>query len=118
MQYQIFVQNPTENRFAAFVFGVLDCFAEGATEAEALAKAEILLEEQLAKGKVVTVDKPTLNPVLSKSSHAALIGHGMFKDDPTFDDFLERMSELRQQADRQDLAVGWAMPTAEIAHRN
>jgi predicted RNase H-like HicB family nuclease len=63
MQYQIFVQNPTENRFTAFVFGVPDCAAEGSTEAEALAKAESLLEAQLAKGKVVTVDKPTSSPV-------------------------------------------------------
>jgi hypothetical protein len=30
------------------------------------------------------------------------MGHGMFKDDPTFDDFLERMAEIRQRADRQE----------------
>ncbi len=101
MQYQIFVQNPTESHFTASVIGMPTCVAEGHTEAEALAKAEILLDEQLAKGKIFMVDRPT-SDVPKKSSHAALIGHGMFKDDPTFDDFLERMAEVRQRADRQE----------------
>jgi predicted RNase H-like HicB family nuclease len=105
MQYQIFVQNPAESHFTAFVFGMPTCVAEGNTEAEAIARAEDLLDEQLAKGKIVTVDKPTPSDAPQKSRHAALLGHGMFKDDPTFDDFLERMAEVRQRADRQEAAM-------------
>jgi hypothetical protein len=56
MQYNIFIQNPTENHFTASVIGVPDCVAIGITEAEALDQAKILLEAQLAKGKIVTVD--------------------------------------------------------------
>jgi predicted RNase H-like HicB family nuclease len=102
MQYRIFGQNPAESHFTASVIGMPTCVAEGQTEAEALAKAEILLDEQLAKGKIFMVDKPALSDVPEKSCHAALMGHGMFKDDPTFDDFLERMAEIRQRADRQE----------------
>jgi predicted RNase H-like HicB family nuclease len=51
MQYQIFVQNPAESHFTASVLGMSACVAEGHTEAEAVANAEVLLDEQLAKGR-------------------------------------------------------------------
>ena len=111
MQYPIFVQNPAESHFTASVIGMPTCVAEGHTEAEALAKAEILLDEQLAKGKIFMVDRPT-SDLPKKSSHAALMGYGMFKDDPTFDDFLERMAEFRQQADREFVTLDLATTPA------
>jgi predicted RNase H-like HicB family nuclease len=106
MQYQIFVQNPTESHFTASVLGMPACVAEGHTEAEAVAKAEVLLDEQLAKGKIVTIDKPEgtksngkspSEPARRKGDFSSLPGHGIFKDDPNFDDFLERMAEVRAQ---------------------
>jgi hypothetical protein len=106
MQYQIFVQNPAERHFTASVLGMPTCVAEGRTEAEAVARAEVLLDEQLAKGKVVTVDKPSgsgangnssLEGTRRKGDFSSLPGAGIFKDDPTFDDFLERMAEWRTQ---------------------
>lgn len=104
MQYQIFVQNPTERHFTASVLRMPACVAEGHTEAEAVANAEVLLDEQLAKGKIVTVDKPTgsstngnsaSKSVRRKGDFSSLPGHGIFKDDPTFDDFVEKMAEFR-----------------------
>jgi predicted RNase H-like HicB family nuclease len=102
MQYNIFIQNPTENHFMASVIGLPDCVAIGTTEAEALDKAKILLEEQLAKGKIVTVSLPSTNgnhvessPLPKKGDLSSLPGCGIFKDDPTFDDFVERMAEFR-----------------------
>jgi predicted RNase H-like HicB family nuclease len=106
MQYQIFVQNPAESHFTASVLGMPACVAEGHTEAEAVAKAEGLLDEQLATGKIVTVDKPAgtstngkspSDPARRKGDFSSLPGHGIFKDDPTFDDFVERMAEWRAQ---------------------
>jgi predicted RNase H-like HicB family nuclease len=103
MQYQIFVQNPTESHFMASVIGMPACVAEGTTEAEVLDKAQVLLEEQLAKGKIVTVNLPSIeensvdSPALPrrKGDFSTLPGCGIFKDDPTFDDFVERMAEFR-----------------------
>jgi predicted RNase H-like HicB family nuclease len=112
MQYQIFVQNPAESHFTASVIGMPTCVAEGHTEAEALAKAEILLDEQLAHGKIVTVHKPSttqlavnsssdLLPQRKKGDFSTLPGYGIFKDDPTFDDFVERMAEFRAEFDAE-----------------
>ncbi len=104
MQYQILVQNPAESHFTASVLGMPTCVAEGPTEAEAVAKAEGLHDEQLAKGKIVTVEKPaqastngSSPPARRKGDFSSLPGHGIFKDDPTFDDFVERMAEWRAQ---------------------
>jgi predicted RNase H-like HicB family nuclease len=100
MQFQIFIQNPAENRFTASVLGMPETWVvEGATKAEALDRAKVMLEERLAKGEFVTIDVPSRR---DKSPHAALLDQSLSKDDPTFDDFLERMAEIRQRADRQE----------------
>jgi predicted RNase H-like HicB family nuclease len=100
MQYQIFVQNPTEHRFTASLLGFTPtCAAEGTTKDEALAALQQAFEEQLADGEIVTVNWPQPQRDVT---HAALLGNGMFKDDPTFDDFLERMAEYREKVDRQE----------------
>jgi predicted RNase H-like HicB family nuclease len=100
MQFQIFIQNPAANCFTASVVGMPEtCVVEGATKAEAIDRAKVMLEARLATGEFVTIDVPSRH---DKSPHAALLGQGMFKNDPTFDDFLERMAEVRQRADRQE----------------
>lgn len=115
MQYNIFIQNPTENHFTASVIGVPDCVAIGTTEAEALDQAKILLEEQLAKGKIVTVDLllndgATVDPQFQgnrrrQGDFSSLPGYGVFKDDLTFDDFVERMAEYRTKFDAEAVAL-------------
>jgi predicted RNase H-like HicB family nuclease len=105
MQYQIFVQNPSEKRFTASVVGIPACVAEGKTKEEALASVQLVLEEQLAHGEFVTLDLPSATGAVVDSSElgsnrrkgdfSSLPGCGVFKDDPTFDDFVDRMAEFR-----------------------
>jgi predicted RNase H-like HicB family nuclease len=59
MQFKIFIQNTAEQHFTASVLGMpMDLVAEGTTEAEALGRAEVMLEEVLATGKIVTIELP------------------------------------------------------------
>jgi predicted RNase H-like HicB family nuclease len=51
MQYRIFVQNRSAERFIASVLEMPNLVAEGETEAEALANVKAALENQLATGK-------------------------------------------------------------------
>jgi hypothetical protein len=103
MQFHIFIRNLAANRFTASVLGMPETWVvEGETKAEVLDRAKVMLEERLATGEFVTIDVPSQH---DKSPHAALLGQGLFKDDPTFDDFLERMAEIRQRADRQEAAM-------------
>jgi hypothetical protein len=59
MQFHIFIQNPAENHFTATVMAMPEWVATGTTKAEALAKIELLLDEQLSRGEIVTIDVPS-----------------------------------------------------------
>ncbi len=96
VQYQVFVQNLAERRFVASVVGMPAVSVEAATEEEAIARATAALESQLATGKFFTIEvEPTVGPHASTfpMRHA-----GIFADDPTFEDWVEKLKLIRQQA--------------------
>ena len=96
MQYQIFVQSHAEQGFVASVVGMPNVSVEGLTEDEAIAKVKMALESQLAKGKLVTIEvesKAVTNDPPTTMSLA-----GVFAQDPTFDDWMERLAVIRQEA--------------------
>ncbi len=103
MQYQIFVQNPTESHFTASVFGLpTTVVAEGTTEVEAIDRAKAILEEQLAKGKFVTLE---LSGDVAKDSqgkkNALMQSAGMWANDPYFEEFVAEMKQIREEEDRE-----------------
>ncbi len=103
MQYQVFVQHHANNGYVAAVLGLPGCLAEGKTKEEAIANAKASLQSHLAQGEVVTVEieasaKPEIgNPWLDS--------FGLFKDDPTFDDFLEKVADERRKTDEQEASL-------------
>ena len=100
MQYQIFVQNNTSQNFVASVVGI-PIAAEGKTEDEAIANIQIALENQLATGKLVTITLPTKSSVNVAASHR-MPHAGIFANDPTFDDWMEKLTVIRQEANAVD----------------
>jgi predicted RNase H-like HicB family nuclease len=106
MQYEIFVQNPTESHFTASVFGLpTTVVAEGTTEAEALGRAKAILEEQLAKGKFVTLELSSDVARDSQDKKKALMqSAGMWANDPCFDEFVAEMKQIREEEDREAIA--------------
>ncbi|MCU0570526.1 MAG: type II toxin-antitoxin system HicB family antitoxin [Oculatellaceae cyanobacterium Prado106] len=101
MQYQVFVQNPSEQHFVASIVNLPGVAAEGQTKEEAIAKAKAMLEEQLAIGEFVTIEVRTQTSGLEDDPW---IKHmGLFTDDPTFDDFLAEVAAYRRQADEQEV---------------
>jgi hypothetical protein len=96
MQYQIFVEDQFEQHFVASVIGMPNIEADGSTESEAVSKAEAALRKQLAKGKIVTVEVDTH---LSSNSY---IHAGILQNDSTFDDWMERLAEIRREANEVD----------------
>lgn len=112
MQYQVFVQNPAARKFVASVVGMPTVSEEGTTEEEAVLKVKAALEVQLATGKLVTIDLPqTREAVLATeldlkdrpgSPTPAMKYAGIFVDDPSFDDWTEKLAIIRQQANAAD----------------
>ena len=94
----------------ASVVGMPTVSEYGTTEKEAVSKAKTALETQLAKGKLITIELPqtaashrievdsTTKPNNSKFSmqHA-----GVFADDPSFDDWVEKLTLIRAEANAE-----------------
>ena len=70
----------------------------GVTEQEAIDKLKEILEAQFMRAKFITIDVET--PQISTTS--AYIPAGAFKNDPTFDDWMEKMAEIRQADNEVD----------------
>ncbi|MBR8833532.1 MAG: type II toxin-antitoxin system HicB family antitoxin [Stigonema ocellatum SAG 48.90 = DSM 106950] len=96
MQYQVFVLSQSGSNFVASVIGMPNLTVEGRTEEEAIANAKAALESQLATGKFVTIEVyPNNQPngTVSEMRYA-----GIFANDPTFDDFMEKLAVIRFEA--------------------
>jgi predicted RNase H-like HicB family nuclease len=81
MTYRVFLQHTTDNGYTATPLVFPDCVAEGKTRDEALANLKAKLSARLAQGEIVTME-------VGEPEHPWLRGAGMFRDAPTFDDFL------------------------------
>ena len=98
MQYQVFVQNPADRTFTASVVGLPNVITNGVTEQEAIDKLKKILEAQFTRTKFVTIDVGTPQT----STDSAYTPAGAFKSDPTFDDWMEKMAEIRQADNEVD----------------
>ena len=103
MKYQIFVQNQNNNGYRASVLGIPDCVAEGATEAEAVAKAKAALSQWLAQGKLISIE--IVNGVPVEADNPWLRIFGSCKDDPTWDEFQANIAEYRRELDAEEAAL-------------
>ncbi len=103
MQYQVFVQNPTDRNFMASVVGLPNVTANGITEKEAIDRLKDILDAQFKNGKLVTIDIDVLSEKSLEKSDPWIANAGIFKDDPTFDDFLAEMKAYRHEVDAAEV---------------
>ena len=101
MEYQVFVEQHANNGYVAEIIGLPNCQAVGKTEEEAISKAKETLTERLTHGKIVSIK---VDPVITPENHPMLKSFGRFKDDPTFDDLMERIAEYRRELDAEAAA--------------
>lgn len=110
VQYQVFVQNIAEQKFVASVMGMPTVSEYGATEEEAVSRAKAALATQLAKGKLIDIELPqaTLGTLAmgieqTNESHSSspMKYAGIFADDPSFDDWVEKLKLIRAEANAE-----------------
>jgi predicted RNase H-like HicB family nuclease len=107
MQYQVFVQNPTDRTFMASVVGLPNLTANGITEKEAIDRLKSILDAQFKNGKLVTIDidvpsdrwRSLSSGESPEKSDPWIANMGIFQDDPTFDDFLAEVNTYRNAID-------------------
>lgn len=99
MEYSVLVQNPSPQVFMASVLELPGFTVQGHTKEEAVEAACAAIEERL-NGEIIKVEvtrngvKQSVNPLIE--------GAGAFRDDPTWDDFLEQMAAYRRELDAQE----------------
>ncbi|AFY95726.1 hypothetical protein Cha6605_4812 [Chamaesiphon minutus PCC 6605] len=97
MQYQIFVESRSARHFVASVIGMPTVSVDGYTELEAISNVKAALNSQLSKGKVVTIDLD--EPQESNLTYTSPMQHaGILETDPTFDDWMDKLAEIRRAA--------------------
>jgi predicted RNase H-like HicB family nuclease len=99
MQYQVFVQADAQppTHFVASVVGVPNLSVVGATEAEAMANVRVALEQKLAMGKFVAIEVGN-----GAGGSSEIPPAGAFEQDETFDDWMEKLAEIRRAANVWD----------------
>ena len=103
MQYQVFIQNPTDRLFTASVVGLPEVRSNGTTEEEAIASLKGLLMAQFKSGKFVTIDVDMSSEGSMNQTDPWLSNMGLFQDDPTFDDFLSEVEIYRNEVDATEV---------------
>ncbi|GAA6617297.1 hypothetical protein NUACC26_031070 [Scytonema sp. NUACC26] len=76
--------------------GIPNVMVEANTEEEAISKVKFALQAQLATGKFVTIEvnsKQIPHQETTQMKYA-----GIFANDPTFDDFMEKLATIRKES--------------------
>jgi hypothetical protein len=100
MQYQIFVESRGRH-FIASVIGMPTISVDGFTEVEAISKVKAALSSRLSKGKVVTIEI-TEPQEIDRKSISPMQHAGILAVDPTFDDWMEKLADIRRSANAID----------------
>jgi hypothetical protein len=96
MTLNVLVQSNPEKGYTATVIGWPDFVVEGTTKEEALESVRAELARRLATSEIVTLEFEPTN-----HEHPWMKFAGMWKDDPTFDDFLAEIKAYREELDKE-----------------
>ncbi|GIK55954.1 MAG: hypothetical protein HND44_14225 [Chloroflexi bacterium] len=101
MTFDVILQKRMNDGYTARPLLWPDSTVYGTTEQEALERVRALIRDLLEQTQFVQVDIETSetqkdNPWIAKA--------GMFADDPTWDDFLQAMTDYRRQLDEEQAA--------------
>jgi len=98
MTYDILIQPQPENVYRATVLGWPDLSVVGDSEQTVLKRIQEAIRERLAQGRIVRIEVD--ENVDTTLEHPWLPFLGMWKDDPTFDDFVAQMQAYRRELDK------------------
>jgi hypothetical protein len=103
MQYQVFVEQLDE-QFTAAVIGLPESRVTGTSRAEALAKLTERLNAWRAEGKLVVLEIRPNGDSRVSTGNPWLDTAGVFKDDPTWDEYQAYIAAYRHELDAEEAA--------------
>ncbi len=100
MGYDILVQPQPKGEYRATILGWPDLVATAQSEQAALDQVKKVLRLQLSRSKIVHVSDDEVDTDKHHTEHPWQQFLGMWKEDETFDDFVEKMTSYRQEQDQ------------------
>ena len=99
MTYDVLVQPQSEGIYRATLLGWPELSVVGNSEQTAVSRVQQMLKKWLKQGKIVRIDVDDPIVKADPETHSWAPFLGMWKDDPTFDDFLEEIETYRREVD-------------------
>ncbi|MCW5853291.1 MAG: hypothetical protein KIT87_24705 [Anaerolineae bacterium] len=96
MTFDILVSKEAGEEYIARPLAWPDLVAHGKTEQAAVAAVRTMLQDRLQATRLVQIEVDIPNP---SSVNPWLTMAGLFKDDPTWDEFQAAMTDYRRQVD-------------------
>ena len=96
MSYSVLLRNQSPKGYSATLLAWPGLAVEARTREDALEKIRTAIAEMLMDGEVVELEAPNIQPIISAPYSETF---GMFRDDPTFSDFLTEVEQYRRHAD-------------------
>lgn len=100
MQYQILIHNKSSENFTASVIGIANLIRDGKTEEEAIYNIKLALEELLNTGKLVNIKVNKNVESYSEKNNYQYVG--IFENDPSFDDFMDKLTSIREESNLRE----------------
>lgn len=94
MTYPILIRSKPNNGFVATALTLSNIEVEAPTREQALAQIRQVISDTLAQGELVNLEIAEPKPIIA-SSYDDLFG--MFKNDPTFPEFVEEVEAYRRK---------------------
>ena len=94
MTYSVLLRQNPKGGFLATALAWPNFEIEAPSREEALEKMQKTIANMLSKGEIVELEIPTSQPILSSTYPETF---GMFREDPTFPEFVEETNKYRQQ---------------------
>ena len=97
MTYPILIRSKPKDGYVATALTLTNIEVEAPTREMALAQIRQIITDTLAQGEVINLDIPEPKPIIASENKDIF---GMFKDDPTFPEFLIEVEHYHQQRNK------------------
>ncbi len=94
MSYSVLLQKQAPEGYRATLMAWPGIEVKARTQEDALSKMRAAIARLMAEGEIVQLDVPEARPIISAPYQDTF---GMFRDDPTFVEFLAAVEEYRRQ---------------------
>lgn len=97
MSYPILLRSKPKDGYVATALTLANIEVEAPTREQALARIRQVISNTLAQGEIVDLEISESKPIIASSYDEIF---GMFKDDPTFPEFLDEVEKYRKSRNR------------------